>query len=487
MEPEMHKQKSILLFLLLAFPLAAQHDIWQQIQTLEQQGKLKQAQGIIQDYLQNNPSLPQSEQTRLRFAGERLCRLPDAFPLSEADLLKQLESKIANFKKKELAQWEKEGRLDFILIEGQKRYQYASRSNLFFRYPEIRARRLNPPDDSGFEREMLAYCQKAKQSAEASLERYVLPQRFRATMSVRVDADIVPEGKTVRCWLPYPRAYPFQTDINLLVSDPPALWLDQPLSPIRSLYLERKAEAGKQVQFSCQFEYTSWATYAKVDPSKVIAVDYSKGELAEFTSERPPHVAFTPELRRLAQEIVGQEQNPYRKARRVYDWIAENIVYSYMIDYSVIDNVSMYGYNRHYGDCGVQALLFITLCRISGVPARWQGCWTFFPEGESIHDWAEFYVEPYGWLPCDPYCAIWAKQQITSLNEAEKTFLQDFFFGNMTAYRMVANADHCAELYPRKESFRSDTVDFQLGELEWEGHNIYFNQRSTNWEVKPAN
>ena len=38
------------------------------------------------------------------------------------------------------------------------------------------------------------------------------------------------------------------------------------------------------------------------------------------------------------------------------------------------------------GDCGVFALLFITLCRIAGIPARWQSGLSVRPDGAGPHD-----------------------------------------------------------------------------------------------------
>jgi len=40
-----------------------------------------------------------------------------------------------------------------------------------------------------------------------------------------------------------------------------------------------------------------------------------------------------------------------------------------------------------------------------------------------------------------------------------------------------------------KSSFRSEIVDFQRGEVEWRGGNLYFNQWSWNFNVEeiPAN
>ena len=38
------------------------------------------------------------------------------------------------------------------------------------------------------------------------------------------------------------------------------------------------------------------------------------------------------------------------------------------------------------------ALTFITMCRIAGVPARWQSGLYVAPDSVGSHDWAEFYT-----------------------------------------------------------------------------------------------
>ena len=43
-----------------------------------------------------------------------------------------------------------------------------------------------------------------------------------------------------------------------------------------------------------------------------------------------------------------------------------------MREYFTISNISEYAATNLKGDCGVQAILFITLCRIAGIPAKWQ-------------------------------------------------------------------------------------------------------------------
>jgi transglutaminase-like putative cysteine protease len=197
---------------------------------------------------------------------------------------------------------------------------------------------------------------------------------------------------------------------------------------------------------------------------------------------------FTPEIRELSKRIAGDETNPAARAKKFYDWIADNIKYSYAIEYSTIRNISDYCRTKGYGDCGQEALLFMTLCRLNGIPARWQTGWNLFPGAQSIHDWCEIYLEPYGWMPVDPYKGIFAMRYANSLTPEQRREVRDFYFGGLDYYRMAANSDHNQALDPPKHSMRSDDVDFQRGELEWGDHNIYLDQYSwdLSWkEVKP--
>lgn len=98
------------------------------------------------------------------------------------------------------------------------------------------------------------------------------------------------------------------------------------------------------------------------------------------------------------------------------------------------------------------------------------------PGGKTIHDWSEIYLAPYGWMPVDPYMGIWAVRYARTLSDAEKQEVRNFYFGGLDPWRMIANSDHNQTLVPPKNSFRSDPVDFQRGELEWGTNNIYFDQ-----------
>jgi hypothetical protein len=71
------------------------------------------------------------------------------------------------------------------------------------------------------------------------------------------------------------------------------------------------------------------------------------------------------------------------------------------------------------------------------------------------------------------------------LTASEIRELVDFMFGSMDHFRLATNSDFGAPLIPPKQDFRSETVDFQRGEVEADGHNLYFDKWNWDMEIKP--
>jgi transglutaminase-like putative cysteine protease len=383
---------------------------------------------------------------------------------------------VRDLSRKEFERWLKQGRFDRRTIDGEERFMVSSVSNLFFRYPELTVRRTPPKDTGPHQRATLENVRVIRQAAAAAGTPYVLPKTFDVTMNVTVNREVVPAGETIRAWLPIPRDYPHQGGYRLKSASGKVLAEAPGESPIRSLLLEQPAAAsGEPTELSLNYTYTTWAVRVAPSPATAKLPDAGRADLAPFLKEGP-HVEFTPELRALSERIAGREPNPVTKARKFYEWIAANIRYSYAVEYSTVRNLGGYCLERGYGDCGQEALLFITLCRLNGIPARWQSGWSTFPGAKTIHDWSEIYLEPHGWMPVDPYMGIFAMQYCPSLKSGERREIRDFYFGGLDQYRMIANSDHSQVLRPAGTALRSDTVDFQRGELEWNGRHLYFDQ-----------
>lgn len=304
-------------------------------------------------------------------------------------------------------------------------------------------------------------------------EKGILRKRYTVDAALQLAPEAFMPG-TYRAWLPFPAACAQQSEIRLLSGEPDQLAPAE--APARSVFWEREMAAW--TDFHMTYAFTATIRYA--DP---LGAPAPSGPLYPDTlpvcdadlAEDPPHIRFTPYLRALAKEWIAGEKDPLQKAWRIYEGITTKVNYSYMPDYFLVDDLGEYCAKDLKGDCGLQALLFIALCRISGIPARWQSGLSMDGEDIGCHDWAQFYLPGWGWLFADPSYggSAWHR------GAAER---HRFYFGNLDPARIVANRVFEAELTPAGTALRVDPYDHQTGELEREGAEVPFTDADLHTE-----
>lgn len=126
-----------------------------------------------------------------------------------------------------------------------------------------------------------------------------------------------------------------------------------------------------------------------------------------------------------------------------------------------------------HGDCGQVSLLNITLLRSLGIPARWESGWMLHPGEKNLHDWGEIYFEGTGWVPCD----------VSFGRSTKGTALKDIYKTGTDIYRFATNEGVNGKLSPEKLYIRCETVDFQIGEVEWRGGNLPMQKWSSNLNI----
>ena len=405
-------------------------------------------------------------------------RLLTDFSKTRDQVKEYIRKYIPDVTDRQMDEWEKTGELECRVIDGEKRYFHNAAPNLFRinkACAALKAKRDTPGRD-GDQKVRSDNTRAIMKQASRAKGRLGDPKHFRIRYTVTVKPDVVPAGETVRCWLPMPRTDVMrQQNVKLLSTSQP----DYQRSPMTyahsTVYMEKKAEAGKPTVFSEEFEFDAYGAWFDLDTACVKAYDTTTPLYKTYTSERDQHIVFTPQIRALAERLTAGATTPLAKAQRIFKWIDENFPWASAREYSTIENIPEYVLANNHGDCGQVTLLFLTLCRSIGIPAHFQSGFMLHPGDENLHDWGEIYIQDLGWVPVDMSFGIPAYAK----NEKE-TF---FFLGGIDSFRMVVNNDFGCPLYPAKQYPRSETVDFQRGEVEWAGGNLYFDKWEWNLEV----
>lgn len=444
-------------------------------------GHFEEARRLIRQELALPEKLSPEYLKQLQFELERMDRIEKDFTLSETGVIDYVKKYLPEVTVEDLQRWEEGLSLEYMIINGEKRYFNNAHYNLFRLNPELKRLKkkldaergdANPGKEFPLDEHIAAVMAEAKASGSYCVK----PVRIRVKQSVVVKENMVPEGKQIRCWIPFPREIEKrQTDIRLLSTSPRKYILADNHRLQRTIYFQQPSMGEKKTEFSVEYVYTAQGMYVPVDPEKVVPVDKT-GEQRKYLNERPPHIVFSKDLRELSRAIVGDEKNPYRIAQKLYAWVDTNITWASAREYSTFYNIPEYVIKTRHGDCGMQTLTFMTLCRMNGIPTKWQSGWEFQPPDDSMHDWGEIYFKPYGWVPMD----------VTyGLRDTDDEELKWFYLSGMDSYRLIFNDDYSQPFEPEKQHFRSETIDSQRGEVEWDGGNLYFDQWrwKFEWEI----
>lgn len=470
----------LILILLGGSPLSALEETafeekLEEIHSLQQEANLSLADEAVNDLKQNAPDLTPEQLRALDYELERSRRIRLDYGKTESEVKEGLKKKLTKgvYSRSAFNKWKEQGFFDYRKIDGKElRYLNSSVPNFFHRNRDIKSNTWKAEDE--WEDFIYAEAKRVVEEVKSNPEGMANPRQYELWMRISVNKGVVKQGETIRLWMPFALDFKYQTNVDFQEAVPNVSSISPMDFSPRSLYFEQPAGPEDQPnEFYARWKMTRYPQYTEIIPANVP----EKQDLSivqEFTEQKPPHVVFTPELIALEKQIAGSLTNPAEKARAYYDWISTNIKYSFAHEYSTVHNISEFVRSKNYGDCGQISLLFITLCRIGGVPARWSSGWVIGPMDTGMHDWAEIYLEPYGWVHVDANWAIFIERDFANYTREQKDFLKNFYFGGIDAYRLTINRDHGMPHMPEKTDFRSDNVDFQRGEIEAGGKNIYF-------------
>ncbi|MCQ2177972.1 MAG: transglutaminase-like domain-containing protein [Bacteroidales bacterium] len=380
--------------------------------------------------------------------------------------------------------WTADGTLESMEIDGELMYFNRTAPNLFLVDSLCRAVKLqkNPVTSQDASDNMIINnIRSIRAESEESGRALAGEKRFRIRYTITVDADAVPAGEKIRCWLPTPRENARRNrNVNVIATSQDKYRRSDIQAPRSSIYMEKEAVAGQPTVFWEEFEFSGFGEYHDLRGAKAAAYDKSSELYKRYTAEQAPHIVFTDTLRALSKRITAGKKNPIDKAAAIFKWVDDNFPWAGALNYSTIDMIPEYVLDSGHGDCGQVTLLFMTLCRIAGIPCRWESGLVITTSSWNMHDWCEAYFEGFGWVPIDQSAGV-------APYGPEFSDLEWYYFGSTDSYRIIINNAWGRDLEPKKWYPHSDMVDFQLGEVEWKGGNLYFDKWDSDMEITRLN
>ena len=366
--------------------------------------------------------------------------------------------------------------LEIKEIDGQERVFRKSVGNLALLHPAMNGN--TPPRGSKASPKRIAYVD----TILAAYDKGEYPgvgHRIRYRFSIDVPYDKANDGDVLRVWMPVPRESARQRNIRITDAYPANYKLSADLAPSdanvhNSIYFQAPVVEGQPNHFEYTAEFDTYGQYFSPDSILAKLRPYNKNSelYRRNTAFEAPHIV---NLSKLARRIVGKEKNPFRQSELVYDYIISRYPWAGAREYSTIPCIPEYVLEEKHGDCGQVSLLYISLMRSLGVPARWESGWMLHPGETNLHDWAEVYFEGVGWVPVD---VSFGRYTGASDPRARK-----FYSTGMDAWRLAANKGVGSPFYPAKQFVRSETVDAQMGEVETSRGNLFYPAWSQNFTI----
>ncbi|MDR0376856.1 MAG: IPT/TIG domain-containing protein [Spirochaetaceae bacterium] len=254
------------------------------------------------------------------------------------------------------------------------------------------------------------------------------------------------------------RSYALSYSVNILVREASSsnilyLWVPQPvvsasqrnpeilsrsLDPYIenyrgvSLYRLRDLKSDSTTGITLFYAVEVYAVETNLNPSqiRIPRQDAPSSMAAVYTEPSSLIPSDDSEVTRQSQAITGREQNPYLKARRIYEWLIENG----NIQWNALSGNARDALLENQADPYMAALLFCALARAAGIPARPSaGVLVDKAQNAFRHFWAEFWIDGAGWIPVDPALGAGAAPPAFTVRQDHAAY----YFGSLDCQRIT--------------------------------------------------
>jgi transglutaminase-like putative cysteine protease len=281
----------------------------------------------------------------------------------------------------------------------------------------------------------------------------------------------VPEGAgQVRAWFAMPQRHdPDQTISDWKIESEHELKVVKDQFGNEFLYLELDSPSAGAIEIKTSFSIKRHEVNMPVDPA--LTRPHTSEELEELSKYLVQHrqAEVTDDIRAMARRVVGEETNPLKVGRLLYDAILEHVEYWVIRPGDLRSSGSgnaTYTYEQCTGNCTDFHALYQALCVAVNLPIRtvyggfFKGPLDGVDRDASYHCWLEIHAPNVGWVPLDVSIADLYRQDI-ELTDANRELvsltlpngyhgkdmeLVDYYYGNLEERRVVWHEGRDLEL-----------------------------------------
>ena len=240
------------------------------------------------------------------------------------------------------------------------------------------------------------------------------------TISVSVDINVLEATRpnSLYLWMPRPVISPSQRNVkDIAHNTEPFIENHRGVN----LYKLENLTAGSSQSVTLSFQVDVYAAETQINPALVRQNRIPLSEL--YTQSSPLINSDDPEIKTSAAAITGREQNPYYKARLIYNWIISN---NTIEQTGAAEGDSLSSYSA--------SILYAAMLRASGIACIPVAGVLVNGHGPALrHFWTEFWLDDFGWVPVDIVMGAEAVPQ--SFLTREDNF--DYYFGNIDNRRIA--------------------------------------------------
>lgn len=296
--------------------------------------------------------------------------------------------------------------------------------------------------------------------------------------------DIPAGTHRARIWLVVPREDPAQKIGTIRLSGPGKSRVERG-GTYNNRYAYFEVEnPGATLTVSAEFPVERRESHTFINLNAVQPLTDADRRLFAAELEANRYVPVNEKYRALAQKIVGDEHNTVLQARKLYDWVLDNVEY-WVKDPQHLkasaNGESDYCLATKTGNCTDFHSLYASLARSIGIPVRmvygslFQGENTPLPNKPSLdgkdtdasyHCWVQFYARGIGWVPLDV--------AIADLMPSKGQ--QEYYFGNLDARRVAWSYGRDLTLAPKQDAGPVNAMHKVYVELDGKPY--------TTWERK---